>query len=583
MEFLKDAKIIWIYLRKYKKTVLIIAFLALIFAVFEAFVPYIYGRLVDLVSGGSVNFLIFALLGVWILTSFLSDFFRRVVTLRGDFMGIDITGDFVSEMSSYVMDLPLAFHREKKVGEVVSRITRAGEAFQSIVGDALFWVAPRFLTVLIGLTIMLFINWRLSLGALVVFSLSAIIAILRSPLLMETQKELNREFDNSAGILNDSFFNIQTIKSSAAESFQKIKISGAYKERWTPAFRKVSLGWANTDFYQDAVFSLGFVAIFGYAVFLLGQGAISQGVLVMFLGYLNLIRMPLRFLLWQWLAIQRGMTSIKRAREFLDLAPEDYNQKGGVLDNVQAKVEYKDVSFSYKERSSVLRDISFIALPGQKIALVGGSGEGKTTTVDLLSLYFVPEKGKIFIDGVDVRKLKLNFLRSIIAYVPQEIILFNDTIKNNILYGKPKATDEEVVKAAKAAHIHSFIEGLPEKYSTLVGERGIKLSTGQKQRLAIARAVVREPKILILDEATSSLDVKSEKLIQEALEDLMKGKTSFIIAHRLSTVRKADNILVLEKGKIAEQGNHQELMKKKGLYYDFYNLQFYQEPEDLLE
>jgi len=576
MGFREDIKIIWSYLKKYKKIVYATFFLAIIFAFFDASVPYIYGRLVDTVSTGTISSLILALLGMWVLTSFLSDFFKRFVSLKGDFMAIDVSNDFICDISSHVMDLPLSFHREKKVGELVSRITRAGEAFHSIVADTIFWVAPRFLTVIIGLIVLLFINWQLSLGALIVFFLSAATAIIRSPMLMKTQRVLNKKFDKSAGILNDSLFNIQTIKSSGVEDFQRSKIEESYRKGITPAYQKVSRGWANTDFYQDAIFSLGFVVIFGYAVLLLGKGDISQGTLVMFLGYLNLIRMPLRLILWQWLTVQRGMTSIKRARKLLNFQKEDYNRKGKIVEDTKGSVEYRNINFSYKERGGVLKDISFKVLPGQKIALVGGSGEGKTTTVDLLSLYFIPSSGKILLDGVDIKELQLDFLRSIIAYVPQEIVLFNDTIKNNILYGNPDATEEEIFQAARAANIHYFVESLPKKYNTLVGERGIKLSAGQKQRLAIARAIIRDPKILVLDEATSSLDVQSEKLIQEALGHLIKDKTTFIIAHRLSTVREADKILVIEKGRIVEQGSHQELMKKRGLYYKLYRIQFSQ-------
>ncbi|MFA7385999.1 MAG: ATP-binding cassette domain-containing protein, partial [Candidatus Paceibacterota bacterium] len=271
---------------------------------------------------------------------------------------------------------------------------------------------------------------------------------------------------------------------------------------------------------------------------------------------------------------QKSLARIKRAREFFKITPEKYNKKGKLIKELKGKVEYKNVFFSYSERKNVLKNISFSTLPGQKVALVGGSGEGKTTMVDLLSLYFVPKKGKILIDGIDTKHLNLNFLRKIIAYVPQDIVLFNDSIKNNILYGNPEATKEELLRAARAANISHFIETLPRKYNTIVGERGIKLSTGQKQRLAIARAIIRNPKILILDEATSSLDVKSEKLIQEALENLIKNKTTFIIAHRLSTVRKADKILVIEKGEIVEEGTHDELIKRKGMYYNLYQLQF---------
>jgi ABC-type multidrug transport system fused ATPase/permease subunit len=291
--------------------------------------------------------------------------------------------------------------------------------------------------------------------------------------------------------------------------------------------------------------------------------------------------MPLRMLLWQWLTVQRSLSGIKRTRELLLLPQENYKRKGRILDKIKGRVEYKNVSFSYPRKNLILNKISFIVPAGKKIALVGGSGEGKTTTADLLSLYNVPDSGKILIDGVDIRDFNLKFLRNIIAYVPQEIILFNDTIRNNMLYGKPGATEQEIVEAAKTANIHNFIESLPKKYNTLVGERGVKLSTGQKQRLAIARAVIRNPKILVLDEATSSLDVESEKIVQEALERLVKGRTTFIIAHRLSTVRNADEILVLKEGKIVERGDHESLMERKGIYYKFYALQFKQSPLSL--
>ena len=576
MELLDDVKIVWIYLRKYRKEVVRLFVLTIIFALASGAVPYIYGRLVDLVSSQSFSFLVLALLGVWALTSLIAEIFRRVISLKGGFIGADSSADLVLEHAAHVINLPLGFHKEKRIGEVVSRITRAGDYLREIVENTLFWILPQFLAVAIGLVVMFLISWQLFLGIVSIVVFSAAITLLRAPALIKKQKEVNKNFEQGMGNLNDSFLNIQTIKSSGAENFQKEKIEESYKKKIASSLKEVLIVWENTVFFQELIFSLGFLLVFSYALFLLNSNKITFGVLVTFLGYLNLTRMPIRFLLWQWLFVQRGLTSIKRAREFLNIKSERY-KKGKVLKEIQGRVEFKKISFKYPRKDLVLNGVSFLAHPYQKIALIGGSGEGKTTLVDLLSLYFKPIKGEILIDGINIKKLNLSFLRSIIAYVPQEIVLFNDTIKNNILYGRPDASDQEVKEAAKIANADHFINSLPKKYNTLVGERGIKLSTGQKQRLAIARAVIRNPKILVLDEATSSLDVKSEKIIQKAIENLTENKTTFIIAHRLSTVRKADKILVLEKGKIVEAGNHQELMKKKGAYFKFYSLQFSQE------
>jgi len=268
--------------------------------------------------------------------------------------------------------------------------------------------------------------------------------------------------------------------------------------------------------------------------------------------------------------------ALERAEKILSLPEEKYSPENGViLDGIKGDVEFRNVSFYYsKKQGNILNNISFKAGLGDKIALVGESGVGKSTLIDLMSGYFWSQSGKIFIDGHNLRNLDLKFLRSHVALVPQDIILFNDSVKNNIKYGSFGASDANVFKAAKFAHADEFIDAFPKKYNQMVGERGIKLSMGQKQRIALARAFLRDPRILILDEPTSALDAKSEKYIQESLLELMRGRTTFIIAHRLSTVREADKIIVLDKGAVAETGSHDELMKKPdGIYRKLYELQ----------
>ncbi|NQV00704.1 MAG: ABC transporter ATP-binding protein [Parcubacteria group bacterium] len=306
---------------------------------------------------------------------------------------------------------------------------------------------------------------------------------------------------------------------------------------------------------------------------MLRSDAITAGQLVMFIGYVSLAYRPFAMLGRQYKQLRSGLTAIERAEGLMEEKPEASPKRKTELKNIQGKVEFQSVYFDYNAKQKVLNGVSLKVKPGQMVALVGESGVGKTTLVDLISGYYLPNKGKILIDGQNISKITLNSLRGNIALVPQEITLFNDTIKNNIGYGKLKATDEEIIEASKAAHVHKFVQKFPKKYDQLVGERGIKLSTGQKQRVAIARAVLRDPKILILDEATSSLDTATEKLVQEALARLIKGRTTFVIAHRLSTIQKADLILVLEKGIIIEEGDHQELVSKGGVYKKLCELQ----------
>jgi ABC-type multidrug transport system fused ATPase/permease subunit len=575
MEIIQEFKIIWEYLRKYKKRVWRLAIFAVAASSLTAIIPYIYGKLVDLVSIQSTDVtFIFALLGIWLLMDIVSNILNRFVRLNGNFLSVDSANDLIYESSNHVINLPLKFHKEKSIGTIFSKIERAATHLRNIIGNVVFWVLPEFLTVFAGIIVLFFIEWKMAIGMIFLCLIFILVSLYKTMPIIQRQKKLNEISEIATGNLYDAFLNIQTIKSCAVENFQKQRIRKDFHQKLGSVYKDFFRSWTSLAFWQNLFFSLGFVSMFGFAIFLLRNGSITSGKLVMFLGYLNILWHPLMNLAWLWEEFRVGITTVKRVRELLKIQPENYNLRGKVLKNVQGKVEFENISFGYKKGRQILDGINFVAKPGEKIAIVGGSGEGKTTLADLISLYFIPTKGKILIDGQDIQELNLSFLRKIIAYVPQEIILFNDTVKNNIRYGKPNASKKEIVAAAKAANAEKFIEIFPKKYEQIVGERGIKLSTGQKQRLAIARALIRDPKILILDEATSSLDVQSEKLVQEALEKLTAGRTTFIIAHRLSTVRNADKILVLEKGKIIEQGNHQELIDKKGAYYKFYSLQF---------
>lgn len=578
-ELRQEIKIIWKYLKQYKKRVFFASVLAMVSILISAIVPYLYGRLVDLVSQPQVFWLLLNLLAIWLLMNAVSTISRRISGLSGSILGVDVFNDFLLKAADHLINLPLSFHKEKKTGEIFSKIDRAADALMRIIDDILIWFFPQFISAFAGVLILFLVQWQLALGVSFLFLGYILITIKKTRPIIKNQEELSKTFEKVFGNLYDSFFNVQTIKSCAAEKFQAKKTAKDFGEGLSPVFKKFMVLWHSLSFWQSFFFSIGFVLVFGFSIFLLRANLITAGKLVMFLGYLNLIHSPLSALAWHWQQFRTGMAAIKRAERFLEIPGEDFNERGEVLKDIKGKVEFKNVNFGYRDGQLILENINFTVLPGQKIALVGGSGEGKTTLVDLISFYFKPSAGRILIDDINIKNLNLHFLRKTIAYVPQEITLFNDTIKNNILYGKPEAIDDEVVKVAKIANAHQFIESFPKKYDTLVGERGIKLSTGQKQRIAIARALIRDPKILILDEATSSLDSESERLVQIALEKLIENRTTFIIAHRLSTVKSVDKIFILKEKKIIEKGTHQELMKKKGAYFKLYSLQFSLNPK----
>jgi ABC-type multidrug transport system fused ATPase/permease subunit len=431
------------------------------------------------------------------------------------------------------------------------------------------------LSIVIALIITYFINWVLMLVLVAAIIIYAFILWQAVPQLSGLQKKMHRAYNRAYGDAYDALGNVREIKQAATEQQEQKKVHRNFLDRAAQFWVDMNTIFARLTFFQKMVVTLTQLSIFIISIFYVRSGALTPGGLVAFNAYAAMILGPFVILGQNWQVIQNGFVALVRSEKIINTPTEIYEPKGGVaVKKLRGDVAFENVWFSYKGGNNILKGISFHVQPGEKVALVGVSGMGKTTIIDLVSGFYFPQKGRVSVDRTDIRKLNLTAYRSRIGVVPQEPALFNDTAEENIRYGNPGKSREEMITAAKEAHAHTFIEEFPKKYKQLVGWRGIKLSIGQKQRIALARAFLRSPDILVLDEPTSALDARSEQLIKESLRKLMEGRTTFIIAHRLSTVREADRILVLNNGVIAEQGKHEELMKlPNGIYRSLYELQ----------
>jgi ATP-binding cassette subfamily B protein len=395
--------------------------------------------------------------------------------------------------------------------------------------------------------------------------------------LAQYQRDGNKAWNEAHGDAHDAIYNVQSVKQAGAEYIQKKKNENNYLRTVLEKWMLPEVHWARIRFTQRTFVIVTQLGVFLGSIYFVSAGNMSVGDLVALNGYTALVFGPLAQLASNWNTIQNGLTTIHDVQEIFATEPEAYDRPHGVLPAAwNGRVAFNGVTFAYPDAPDrvVLDAVSFVIEDGQTVAFVGESGVGKSTVTELIGGYYYPTQGDVQVSGVSTGKLPLRALRNHIAVVPQEPALFNDTVMNNIRFGKEDASDVEVIEAAKKAFAHEFIESFPEKYEQVVGERGVKLSVGQKQRIAIARAILRNPKILILDEPTSALDAKTEAAIARSLEELMKGRTTIIIAHRLSTVRAADTIIVFEQGRVVEQGTHDDLVgRRDGVYRTLYEHQ----------
>lgn len=475
--------------------------------------------------------------------------------------------------------MPLSYYDKQQTGAVMSYITNDVAVMQSAIVDNLIELVTEGSILIGSLAMMIYLDWKLSLLTLMTIPLVGFAMKIFGRKLKRSSTVIQERVAEITSLLQESISAIRVVKSFVRESYEIKRFEEQNWRNFQAAMKNVKLSSLLTPTVEFlAAIAVTFIVWFGgYEVV---NEVITAGELVAFLTYAVNLANPVKRLSRVYAAIQKAMAAAERVFDIMDLDEKITDVPGAKpLPPIKGKVEFKDITFSYKEGQPALQHISLKAEPGQMIALVGPSGSGKSTIANLIPRFYDVDSGVITIDDHDIRQVTADSLREQIGLVPQETMLFSTSVMENIRYGRLEATDEEVIEAAKAANAEEFIKELPEGYDTKLGERGLNLSGGQRQRLAIARAILKNPRVLILDEATSALDTESEKIVQDALDNLMVGRTSFVIAHRLSTIFNADQIFVVENGHLREHGTHEELLAAGGLYSNLYNIQFRQNQE----
>lgn len=553
--------------------------LGLVFLLFSSLTlltfPYVAGKLIDAAQGtewivSDINSIALILVGILAVQSIFSFFRVWLFALVSERSMRDIRLALYSRM----VRLPMTFFDKRRTGELISRITSDVSLLQDTFSVTLAEFFRQIVTLIAGVAFLLFNTPKLTLFMLGTFPVLVLIAMVFGKFIRKLSKKTQDELAAANVIVEETLQSISTVKSFVGETYESLRYGKGLNSVVGVALRQAKYRGAFISFIIFALFG-GIVAVMWYGASLVGSGDMSVGELVSFVLYTTFIGGSIAGLGDIYGQVQKAIGSSERVLEILEEEPEASG--GDVAMEFQGKIDFKNIKFHYPTRPEVevLKDLSFHVNPGEKVALAGHSGAGKSTIIQLLLRFYDIQEGSIAVDDKNIQNWDIQALRSRVGMVPQEVLLFGGSIRENIAYAKPNATEEEIILAAKKANAWQFISQFPEGLGTLVGERGVKLSGGQRQRVAIARAILKDPSILILDEATSSLDAESEALVQEALDELMKGRTTIIIAHRLATIRKVDRIYALKDGEIVESGNHQELLQKdEGFYANLVRLQF---------
>jgi len=571
---MSSAKRLLSYFAPYKVKIAVAIGCMVAVAALNLVVPWIVKEMIDkiLINKDTAMLNIIAVIVIVVYVVRGGFFFGQEYLMAS--VGQEIILKIRNELYEHLHRLSLSFFVREHTGEIVSRVVNDVYVLQDVITRGFIDLVLKGITVIGIIAFIFYIDWRLSLITLAVLPLAAFAIDFYSKKLRHIGRDMQERLADLSALIHEVIAGIRIVKSFGMESTEIERFKERNRRNYTSILKGVKVS-AILSPLVELIMACSLTLLLWYGGHEVIGGRLTPGELVAFLGYVGLIAAPVKGLSGLYSRIQQAMAAADRIFEIIDTPAEVVEPPNAkVLTSVEGRITFDGVWFSYDGENFILKDINLEVKPGEVIAIVGPTGVGKTTLADLVPRFYDPQKGAVMIDGVNLKEVDIKSLRRHIGIVPQDPVLFSGTIRDNIAYGCPDATDEEIQEAARIANAHLFINRFPDGYDTIVGERGASLSGGERQRIAIARAIIRKPKILILDEATSFLDYASESLVSEAISKIMEGRTSLVIAHRLSTIVGADKIIVLKDGRIVEMGRHAELLSRRGEYYELYQEQF---------